>query len=49
MENVIKIDSEGTGCSVVDWTNLAEDRDMWWVLVNTVMNMRGFIHWLKEY
>jgi hypothetical protein len=25
---------------VVDWMHLAQDRDQWWTLVNTVMN-----HW----
>jgi hypothetical protein len=24
----------------VDWIELAQDRDMWWVLVNVVMNVR---------
>jgi hypothetical protein len=24
----------------MDWIDLAEDRDQWWVLVNTVMNFR---------
>jgi hypothetical protein len=28
---------EGEG---VDWTDLAQDRDKWWALVNTVMNLR---------
>jgi hypothetical protein len=23
----------------VDWMHLVEDRDQWWVLVNTVMNI----------
>jgi hypothetical protein len=25
----------------VDWIHLAQDRDRWWALVNTVMNRRG--------
>jgi hypothetical protein len=24
----------------VDWIHLAKDRDRWWTLVNTVMNLR---------
>jgi hypothetical protein len=24
----------------VDWMHLAQDRDYWWALVNTVMNLR---------
>jgi hypothetical protein len=24
----------------MDWIHLAEDRDQWWVLVNTVMNLQ---------
>jgi hypothetical protein len=26
------------GC--MDWINLAQDRDKWWVLVNAVINLR---------
>jgi hypothetical protein len=25
---------------VVDWIHQAQDRDQWWVLVNTVMNLQ---------
>jgi hypothetical protein len=25
---------------VVDWVHLAQDRDQWWAVVNTVMNLR---------
>jgi hypothetical protein len=24
----------------MDWTDLAQDRDQWWALVNTVMNVK---------
>ena len=24
----------------IDWIDLAQDRDRWWVLVNAVMNLR---------
>jgi hypothetical protein len=27
----------------VDWIDLAQDRDRWWVLVNAVMNLRVII------
>jgi hypothetical protein len=35
----------------MDWIDLAQDRDQWWVLVNTVMNLRGSVkHWeIHEY
>jgi hypothetical protein len=25
---------------VVDWIHLAQDKDQWWALVNTVMNLQ---------
>jgi hypothetical protein len=25
---------------VVDWIHMDQDRDQWWVLVNSVMNLR---------
>jgi hypothetical protein len=28
------------GWGVVDWIDLAQDRDQWWVFVNTVMKLR---------
>jgi hypothetical protein len=31
------------GCGSVDWMNLAQDRDRWRALVNTVMNLPSFI------
>jgi hypothetical protein len=33
-----KLDGGGGG---IDWMDLAQDRDMWWALVNTGMNLRG--------
>jgi hypothetical protein len=36
----IKMDLRETGWSVMDWINLAEDRDQWRALVKTVMNLR---------
>jgi hypothetical protein len=37
--NNIKIDLREIGCDVVDWIDLAQDRDNWRALVNTVMNL----------
>jgi hypothetical protein len=36
----IKIDLRETGWDGVDWIDLAQDRDQWRALVNTVMNLR---------
>jgi hypothetical protein len=38
MDN-IKIDIRELGLDGVDWIDLAEDRDQWWALVNTIMNL----------
>jgi hypothetical protein len=39
-EDNIKMDLMEIGFGDVDWINLAQDRDRWRVLVNTVMNLR---------
>jgi hypothetical protein len=36
----IKMDLREVGWGDIDWINLAQDRDMWRVLVNAVMNLR---------
>jgi hypothetical protein len=36
----IKLDLGEIGLDGVDWIGLAEDRDQWRALVNTVMNLR---------
>jgi hypothetical protein len=36
----IKTDLRGVGWDGMDWIHLAEDRDQWRALVNTVMNIR---------
>ena len=39
-EGNIKMDIQEVECEVVDWIDLAQDKDMWWALVNAVMNFR---------
>jgi hypothetical protein len=40
LEDNIKMDLREIGWEVVDWMHLAQVRDQWWDLVNTVMNLR---------
>jgi hypothetical protein len=37
--NNTKIDLREIGWNGMDWTDLAQDRDQWRALVNTVMNL----------
>jgi hypothetical protein len=39
MDN-IKMDLREIGLGAVDWIDMAQDRDQWRVLVNTVMKLR---------
>jgi hypothetical protein len=39
-EDNIKMDLREMGFGDVDWINLAQNRDTWQALVNTVMNLR---------
>jgi hypothetical protein len=39
-EDNIKMDRRETGFGYVNWINLAQDRDRWRAVVNTVMNFR---------
>jgi hypothetical protein len=34
------MDLRETGFGDVDWIHLAQDKDRWWAVVNTVMNLR---------
>jgi hypothetical protein len=39
-EDNIKMDLREIGWGGMDWIDLAQDRDQWRVLVNTVINLR---------
>jgi hypothetical protein len=39
-EDNIKMDLREIGFGDVDWIHLAQDRNKWWALVNSVMNLR---------
>jgi hypothetical protein len=40
LEDNIKMDLQGVGWGGLDWTDLAQVRDRWRVVVNAVMNFR---------
>ena len=39
-EDNIKMDLQEVGYEDIDWIDVAEDKDRWWVLLNAVMNLR---------
>jgi hypothetical protein len=39
-EDGIRVDLRECGWQVVEWIHLAQDRDRWWAVVNTVINLR---------
>jgi hypothetical protein len=39
-EDNIKIDLQEVGCGVMDWIELAQDRERWPALLNAAMNLR---------
>jgi hypothetical protein len=40
LEDGIRMDLRDIGWGSVEWTQLAQDSDLWRALVNTVMNLR---------
>jgi hypothetical protein len=36
----IKIDLREIGWDIIDWIDLAKDREQWMAILNTVMNLR---------
>jgi hypothetical protein len=48
----IKMDIRALGWGGMDWSDLAQDREHWMALVNTVMNLRvpsNVLEWLRDW
>jgi hypothetical protein len=48
----IKVTLRETGWGGTDWIDVAQGRDQWWALVNTVMNLRvpcNVVKFLRSY
>jgi len=39
-EDNIKMDLQEVGWEGMEWTDLGQDREWWWALVNVVMNLQ---------
>jgi len=39
-ENNMMMNLQEVGCELMDWVDVAQDRDRWQLLVNTVINFR---------
>jgi len=39
-EDNIKLDLQEVGCGGMNWIELAQDRDRWWVYMHAVMNLQ---------
>jgi hypothetical protein len=42
-EDGIRMDLREIGWGYVEWIQLAHDRDRWWAVVNTVMNLQVLV------
>jgi hypothetical protein len=40
LEDNIKVDHKEMGWEGVGWSHLAQDKNQWWALANTIMNCR---------
>jgi hypothetical protein len=48
-EDNIRMDLREKQWGGMDWIDVAQDRDQWRVLVNTVMNLREILEWLSNW